>query len=270
MSIPEISSAQLKELMAEGAQKALFAQEKGDWKRTTKPDGTPVTTLDLELDELFCSRLPELLDIPVVSEEGDWQSLEGLSTFWCVDPLDGTYHYIRGSKDWALCVGLIWEGFPVLGALAAPAWGQTFFGAAGQGAELNGEPLILPQAPEPEDRMVLTSGAPSPRLQRLFHQLGLTLHESRGSVLKLAHLASGAGHFYPRFGVTSEWDTAAGQAVLEAMGGKVVDPRTFERLSYGKANFLNRGFLAWGPGVFTEEEVNSLQELVAQELKKPR
>ena len=204
----------------------------------------------------------------MVSEEGAWQEQGGLSSFWCVDPLDGTWHFIRGSQDFSLCVGLIWEGYPVAGALAAPAWGQIFSVVPGEGLQLNGEPLPAPTPPtRAAGRRALTSGEPSERLQDLFRLLHIGQHEKRGSVLKLAHLAEGRAHFYPRFGVTREWDTAAGQAILESVGGQVVQAANFERVSYGKKEFINSGFLAWGPGVFSESEIRRLKEAVAATLR---
>src|SRR5690606_35075876 len=100
------------------------------------------------------------------------------------------------------------------------------------------------------------------RLTDLFFHLGIERHPQRGSVIKLAQLGEGSGHLYPRFGVTREGATAAGQAVLEAQGGTLVDLRSFERLKYGKPEFLNRGFMAWAPGTFSPAEIETLKDLV--------
>jgi 3'(2'), 5'-bisphosphate nucleotidase len=207
LGLPNIAHDKLKQLIMDGAQMALKAQKDGSWERTLKSDSTPVTTLDLELHELLNTELPKILDVPVVSEEGAWEKQEGLSTFWCVDPLDGTKHFIQGSRDFALCVALVWDGYPILGALAGPAWGQFFYAYQGK-LEINGKVQSPLKAPAPRERVALISTEPSERLTDLFFHLGIEKHQKRGSVIKLAHLAEGQGHFYPRFGITREWDRA--------------------------------------------------------------
>ena len=229
----------------------VYAQDFSVYEKTDK---TPVTEADLAAERVIIEILKGAFpEIAIVSEE--LCEAEGLppmaSRFWAVDPLDGTREFIAKNGEFAVSIGLIENGRPVLGVVHGPAKGVTY-GAYGPGTALrwrNGgaaEPIAarLP----PEDGLVVAHSRSHENSRRLGEFLANYRVKARvqcGSALKFGLLASGEADLYPRFGTTMEWDTAGGQAILEAAGGRVV---TFAGmpLSYGKPGLKNDGFVAWG------------------------
>ena len=234
-----------------------------------KADDTPVTQADeaaqAALEGVLAEAAPE---IPVVSEEGriaaasvrrSWRRL------WLVDPLDGTKEYIRGGADFSVNVALCEAGVPWLGVIYAPVRDRLYYGAAGWGAYQlaaastsaleagSGSPLA-PAGPEARRIPVVVASTShfAANTERLVGRLraahgGLTLRRL-SSAIKLAMLAAGEADYYPRFGPTMEWDTAAGDALLRAVGGRIVQARTGRPLRYNKHDLHNPPFLALGPG----------------------
>jgi 3'(2'), 5'-bisphosphate nucleotidase len=225
-----------------------------DFSVYEKNDRTPVTEADLVAERVIVDILKSAFpDIPIVSEElVDSQGMPpAASRFWAVDPLDGTREFIAKNGEFAVSIGLIEDGRPILGVVHGPAKGVTY-GAHGPGTALrwrNGgaaEPIAA-RLPPPDGLVVAHS-----RSHENSRRLGEFLADYRvkesvqcGSALKFGLLAAGEADLYPRFGTTMEWDTAGGQAILEAAGGRVV---TFAGapLSYGKPGLKNDGFVAWG------------------------
>ncbi|HEY1261019.1 MAG TPA: 3'(2'),5'-bisphosphate nucleotidase CysQ [Stellaceae bacterium] len=219
-----------------------------------KSDKTPVTEADLAAERIIVALLRENHpDIPIVSEE--MVDAEGLppstSRFWVVDPLDGTREFIARNGEFAVLIGLVEEGRPVLGVVHGPAVGLTY-AACGPGTATRSrsggaaEP-IRARVP-PVDGLVVVhsrSHENSRRLGEFLQNYPVRQRRSCGSALKLGLLAAGEADLYPRFGTTMEWDTAAGQAVLEAAGGRV-ETIAGAPLRYGKPGLKNDGFLAWG------------------------
>jgi 3'(2'), 5'-bisphosphate nucleotidase len=221
---------------------------------TQKDDRTPVTAADLASEQAIVKILAEAFpDIPIVSEET--VPAAGFSSpasrFWCVDPLDGTREFIQRNGEFAVLVGLIEHGRPVLGVVHGPAAGVTYVAHGPATAMLRRdggafEP-IRARAPSPDGIVVVHSRSHenSRRLAEYFQDRPVIERRQCGSALKFGVLAAGEADIYPRFGTTMEWDTAAGQAVLEAAGGHVFgldgDP-----LTYGKPGLKNDGFVAWG------------------------
>lgn len=219
-----------------------------------KSDGSPVTAADEAAEAILIAGLRELTpDIPIVAEEqmagGHRHDLRQGAAFWCVDPLDGTRDFADGFADYVVCLGLIDNGYPVLGVLFAPATSVAWIGADGMAHRMEGGVHRLIRArPRPSNgpvALISRSNRDGPTLDRYLEAAGAIEKKTVGSALKFALIAEGAGDLYARFGATHEWDTAAGQAVLEAAGGAVVDDRG-ERLRYGKADFANGPFIARG------------------------
>ena len=221
---------------------------------TQKDDATPVTAADLASEQVIVEMLTSAYpDIPVVSEEtvpeGGFSS--PAARFWCVDPLDGTKEFIARNGEFAVLIGLIEHGRPVLGVVHGPAIGVTYV-AHGPGTAMRRrdgaefEP-IRARAPSPDGIVVVHSRSHenSRRLAEYFQGRPVVERKRCGSALKFGVLAAGEADLYPRFGTTMEWDTAAGQAVLEAAGGHVLD-LSGEPLAYGKPGLKNSGFVAWG------------------------
>jgi len=223
---------------------------------TQKEDRTPVTEADLASERAIIAILGEALpDIPIVSEETvpDQGFSSPASRFWCVDPLDGTKEFIARNDEFSVLIALIENGIPVLGVVHGPAIGVTYIGH-GPGTAMRrrdggGFEPIRARAPSQEGIVVIHSRSHenSRRLAEYFQNQNRPVIERKqcGSALKFGVLAAGEADFYPRFGTTMEWDTAAGQAVLEAAGGHVFG-LDGAALSYGKPGLKNDGFLAWG------------------------
>ena len=225
-----------------------------DFDVRQKADKTPVTEADLGAERIIIELLGAAFpDIPIFAEE--LVEAEGMppsaARFWVVDPLDGTREFVAKNGEFAVCIGLVEDGRPVLGVLHGPAVGLTYaaWGPGTATRQRNGgivEP-IQARAPSPDGLVVVHSRSHenSRRLGEFLQGYPVRSRVSCGSALKFGVIAAGEADLYPRFGTTMEWDTAAGQAILEAAGGRV---ETFagEPLSYGKPGLKNDGFIAWG------------------------
>ena len=226
---------------------------------TAKADRSPVTAADREAEALIVAGLRAATpDIPVIAEE---EIAAGIVTaagreHWQVDPLDGTKEFAAGLDSFAVNVGLVRDGRPVLGAVGVPAEGVVYGGIVGPGGEgrawkqdATGRHAIHARTPPAAGLTVLASRSHNLSLQveaalrALGRPVAQVIH--LGSAVKFCRIAEGAADYYPRFGPTMEWDTAAPQAVLEAAGGRIVD-ETGAPLRYGKPGFENPAFFAHG------------------------
>ncbi|HXE25658.1 MAG TPA: 3'(2'),5'-bisphosphate nucleotidase CysQ [Roseiarcus sp.] len=225
-----------------------------------KKDGSPVTSADHRAEAIICERLTSMVPMPpVCAEEAMAAGAEpGVAErFLLVDPLDGTREFLAGNGEFTINVALIERGAPVAGAVYAPAIGRLWVGGdtafvseARPGAPLPGEgsrrPIRTRRAPL--SLVALASRSHLDPQSESFLK-GLPIGETRfaGSSLKFCLIAEGEGDVYPRFAPTMEWDTAAGDAVLRAAGGAVLDP-SGRPLSYGKveSGLRNGPFIAWG------------------------
>jgi 3'(2'), 5'-bisphosphate nucleotidase len=230
---------------------------------TRKADGSPVTIADRDSEAIILAALARIAPgVPVVSEEAaaDGPLPRVGASFFLVDPLDGTKPYLRGEPHFTINVALIEDGSPVFGLVYAPAL-QDFWVTTGAGqaaaARLapSSEPAslaacgLVPLRTRMPDRNGLSALVSQRHLDKATERFleGYRIAERRAmsSSLKFGLLARGEADLYPRAGPTSEWDTAAGHAVLVAAGGSVT---TFDGqpLLYGKPRFHNPGFVAWG------------------------
>ena len=219
-----------------------------------KTDNTPVTEADLASERIIVALLTEAFpEIPIASEE--LVEAEGLppwaARFWAVDPLDGTKEFIARNDEFAVLIALVEDGIPVLGIVHGPALGVTY-AACGPGTatrQRNGAKpeQIHARIPPPDGLVVIHSRSHenSRRLAEFLERYPVRERKKCGSALKFGVIAAGEADLYPRFGTTMEWDTAAGQAILEAAGGRV-ETLAGAPLAYGKPGLKNDGFLAWG------------------------
>ena len=220
----------------------------------TKADASPVTVADRATDQLIVAALQELTpEIPVISEEAAAGSVPdiGGGRFWLVDPLDGTKEFINRRREFTVNIALIEDGRPVLGMVHAPALGATYAGAGAGTATAEvaaGGPRPVAARHAPADGLAVVasrSHANIPALESYLAGIRVESCKNLGSAIKFCLIASGEADLYPRFGRTMEWDTAAGQAVLEAAGGSV-RTLTGEPLRYGKPGLENPHFVARG------------------------
>jgi 3'(2'), 5'-bisphosphate nucleotidase len=218
----------------------------------TKQDQSPVTVADRAAEAIILAALARAAPgVPVIAEEevaaGRIPAHNDL--YFLVDPLDGTKEFIRGGDDYTVNIGLIEGGAPRLGVVFSPARSTLHTGVVGEGAWLDGgegqRPIRTRAQAEPPVAVASKSHfnqATADYLDRGARGCG---HIAIGSSLKFCVVAEGVADIYPRLSPTSEWDTAAGHAVLLAAGGCVDGPDGLP-LRYGKRAFLNRGFVATG------------------------
>ncbi|MEO7564694.1 MAG: 3'(2'),5'-bisphosphate nucleotidase CysQ [Sphingomicrobium sp.] len=221
----------------------------------SKRDSSPVTEADRAAELIILAALAKAAPgVPVIAEEevAAGRIPDFGATYFLVDPLDGTKEFVRGGDDYTVNIGLIEEGSPTLGVVYAPATGTLFGGSVGVGAWRDsgtGRRAISTRERGPTLVAVASKSHFSQPTADYLEAVGARDHVSVGSSLKFCIVAEGKADIYPRLGPTSEWDTAAGHAVLLAAGG-LVDGPDGAPLVYGKKTFLNRAFVAssgWRP-----------------------
>ena len=220
-----------------------------------KDDRSPLTAADLAAHHCILAGLERLTpDIPVLSEESaeDVPTLmrRQWSRLWLVDPLDGTREFVKRNGEFTVNIALIDAGVPILSVVQAPVTGVVWHAQRGVGAfrrDCDAEVALHSRRPAIEPlRVAVSRSHRDARTDALMQRMGPTQPMSLGSSLKFCELAEGGMDVYPRFGPTSEWDTAAGQCVLEAAGGIVVDPRGRPLRYNQRDTVLNGDFLAIG------------------------
>ncbi len=229
-----------------------------------KDDESPVTRADRDAEKVLLAALKDLApDIPIVSEEtaADRNAPVG-RLFFLVDPLDGTKEFIKQRTDFTVNVALIEDGFPCFGIVYAPAREllavteadgvaiEASMPPSPVGADLNALPStrLHAKTPNPAALTALVSLSHlDEKTEDFLKGFNVSERASAGSSVKFLEIARGNADVYPRLGPTMEWDTAAGQAVLEAAGGHVVDKKG-ARFAYGKTDkgLKNPSFVAWG------------------------
>jgi 3'(2'), 5'-bisphosphate nucleotidase len=245
--------------LAEGAREAgeaILEIVRRGFEVESKHDASPVTEADRAAELIILGMLARAAPgIPVIAEE---QVAAGHipahdETYFLVDPLDGTKEFVRGGNDYTVNIGLIEHGTPKLGVVYAPATGRLHGGTMGDGAWLDEGQGRASISTRPRDQMTTAVASKSHLNQATIDYLeaavGKCDYVSVGSSLKFCILAEGKADIYPRAAPTSEWDTAAGHAILLAAGG-LVDGPDGAGLRYGKRAFLNRAFVAtsgWKP-----------------------
>jgi 3'(2'), 5'-bisphosphate nucleotidase len=239
--------------LAEEAGRAILGHYAAGAGAETKADGTPVTAADTDAEAIILAGLARLAPgIPAVGEEmmaAGARPAVG-RRFWLVDPMDGTKEFLARTGEFTVNIALVEDGAPVLGVIHAPVAGDTYVGGPA-GAflrEAHGAQTRLVARAVPASALVGVASrrhAVGGRTDLRLAELGCTERRNVGSSLKFCLIARGEADVYVRYGETCEWDTAAGQAILEAAGGRVEDLQG-RRLAYGKPGFLNTGFVAWG------------------------
>jgi len=248
-------------LIASRAAAAILAVPRPALGRRDKADTSPVTAADEASETIILEGLGRLLPgVPVISEETTNGRAVVPAAGCClvVDPLDGTREFLAGLDEYVVNVALVENGVPLAGVVAAPARGLIWRGRAGKGAErltfAPGAASTSPEArvpirtrayPETGARVLVSRSHLDPATAAYVDRLARPERIACGSALKFCLLAEGTADIYPRLGPTSEWDVAAGHAVLLAAGGDVRRPGGAP-LRYGAADHLISGFIAVG------------------------
>jgi 3'(2'), 5'-bisphosphate nucleotidase len=239
--------------IVESAGEAIMKVYDGAFAVQRKDDNSPLTLADLESQRVIIEGLKTITpDIPILSEESaaaPWGERQRWRELWIVDPLDGTREFVKRNGEFTVNIALVVEHEPLLGIVSAPAQQLTFWGIAGGGAftSARGQATrrIHTVAPQRPLRVVGSRSHLSAQTAEYLARLPPHVMTGVGSSLKFCLLAEGNAELYPRFGPTSEWDTAAGQAVLEAAGGHVTR-MDGHRLRYNcRESVINGDFVAF-------------------------
>lgn len=252
---------QLKRIVCEAGDAIMHCyDDPARWNTQQKSNDTPVTAADLAAQSCLVQGLQSLTpELPILSEEdllADWATRQQWQKYWLLDPLDGTREFLQRNGEFTVNVALIEAGKPQLGLVYAPALETLYWGSPALGAwrsQRLGAAEAIHVRPPGDTLQLLTSRRHSQRETEALQILitaGVcsSLHsQCMGSSLKLCRIAEGEADLYLRLAPTSEWDTAAAQAVLEAAGGQLVRVPEFTPLTYNdKASVENPGFLATG------------------------
>src|SRR5437762_4892407 len=246
---------------------AILAVNRAAMKVDGKLDGSPVTEADLAADRIIGEGLARLVpEVPALSEEHVHPAKPPYrGSFFLIDPLDGTKEFVAGRNEFTVNLALVTNGTPLLGIIGAPALGLIWRGLVGCGAERlqmeatrigPAEPIHTRQIPKRGDSWIaaVSRSHGDPRSEAFIASRPGAIRERLGSAIKFGRLAEGAADIYPRLAPTSEWDVAAGHAVVTAAGGKVPDAKG-ARLRFGESQdgFIVPEFIAWGdPSAATE------------------
>jgi 3'(2'), 5'-bisphosphate nucleotidase len=236
------------------AGRAIMAVYVQDFAVEHTDDDSPLTQADLASHRLIVEGLRRLTpDIPVLSEEDadiPWSVRRAWPRHWLVDPLDGTREFVKKNGEFTVNIALVENGRPVLGVVYAPVFDYLLHAEAGAAARLRegGRDIdVVTRRPATAPLRVAASRSHlDPRTAAALERMGESERHGLGSSLKFCRIAEGRIDVYPRFGPTSEWDTAAAQCVLEAAGGAVLrldgQPLDYNR----KESILNPDFIALG------------------------
>ncbi len=241
--------------LARDAASAILGIYDSEFAVQHKDDDSPLTAADLAAHRCIVDGLARITpNIPVLSEESahevptemrrQWRRL------WLVDPLDGTREFVKRNGEFTVNIALIDDGVAVFGVVQAPVTGELWHGGDGLGAfrrEGDRDTTLRVRAPATGPLHVAASRSHrDTRTQAFIGRMGETQPLGLGSSLKFCKLAEGTLDVYPRFGPTSEWDTAAGQCVLEGAGGAVLDPQGRPFRYNQRERILNGDFIALG------------------------
>jgi 3'(2'), 5'-bisphosphate nucleotidase len=236
-----------------------------------KPDGSPVTEADSRAEAIILERLAPI-GLPILAEESvaAGRIPELGARFFVVDPLDGTREFLKRNGEFTVNIALCEAGRPILGVVIAPVSGASYWGGEGEAlggtlenGAIHGHHRITTDSHGPL-RIVASRSHGHPAIRALCEKMQVVAGVSVGSSLKFGLLATGAAQLYPRFGPTSEWDTAAGQAVLEAAGGVVLNLEGAP-LTCGHADrkFLNGPFVAAASPALAHTAIAEIRRLSA-------
>ena len=240
------------------ASKAIMEQYANSYTIETKSDGSLITSVDLLADEIIRHSLKNSL-IPVLSEESviPFETRKNWSTLWCVDPLDGTSSFVKRTNEFCVNIALIENQHAVLGVIASPTEEILLMGSLETGAFII--PFGLLQLPNTwksipkittlplELTVSCGNGSHSSKTLKFLRSYTSTStlnYVRKSAALKFFDLATNISQLYPCFSPTMEWDIAAGQAILEAIGGSVLHAESGKKLIYNKANLRNPYFIA--------------------------
>ncbi len=251
----------MRRLALEAGDKIMEIYGQDDFDVKAKSDDSPVTAADEAADAIISAGLRDAFpDVMLVTEEQAASHAQRADTFLIVDPLDGTKEFIHRRGDFTVNIAYVEEGVPTRGVVYAPAKDRMFYTLADGSAVEEDGPFEKNTAggtrkisvAKSDNAALMVVASKSHRDQATDDYIGkyaVKDSKSAGSSLKFCLVATGEADIYPRVGRTMEWDTAAGHAVLNGAGGKVVRFDDHAPLRYGKEGYANPFFIAYSPAV---------------------
>lgn len=241
-------------VIAREAAAAILAVYENAFEVESKSDASPLTAADMAAHHIIVDGLARLTpEWPVLSEEAadiPWETRRHWGRYWLVDPLDGTREFVKRNGEFTVNIALIDQNVPVFGVVLAPVGGALWHGVLGQQAyRRDGETDVQLRTRAPASaplRVAASRSHRDARTEALLARIGDSETIGLGSSLKFCRIAEGSLDVYPRFGPTSEWDTAAAQCVLEAAGGAVLAPDGRAFRYNRRETLLNGDFIALG------------------------
>ncbi len=255
----------------EGAREIMSVYAKDDFGVQLKSDESPLTEADLRSNKVIEAHL-SVTNIPILSEEGaeiNYEDRKNWTQLWIVDPLDGTKEFVKRNGEFTVNIALAKQSYPVMGVIFAPVLGCLYWGDQ-SGAFKSQLPvdwiaistktiiaeMDVLRLPNPLPAITTMVASKSHFTKETAEYIELLKEKereielvSRGSALKMCLVAEGLAQLYPRLGPTMEWDTAAGQAIIEAAGGHLFDWGTKKRMHYNRPELRNGWFLCVGKGI---------------------
>lgn len=242
------------------ASKVIMEVYQTDFLAAQKEDGSPVTKADIESSKVIAKHLAET-EIPITGEELEptpFEIREKWTENWCVDPLDGTRMFLRKNGEFSVNIAHIKNGKAVFGIIASPTNEEILFGGKNYGTfitsfdSINSPGAWKAMHPQPELNNPVTvmcsrsytHGSGFKYMQILESMFGELVYLRKGSAMKFFELVTGDADIYTRFAPTMEWDIAAGHAIMEGIGGNVVDVSHNNPLKYNKESLFNPSFIA--------------------------
>jgi len=241
--------------IAREAGKKILEIYQSDYTIEHKEDNTPLTTADLAADKIILTALEELTpEIPVLTEESEhipFTTRQRWQRYWLVDPLDGTREFIKRNGEFTVNIALIENHKSILGVITAPVLDTEYFawqdGGAYKKVATQPPEKICTRKADPDNLVIAGSRShSSEKLKTYLQKLGNVELLSVGSSLKSCMVAEGSVDLYPRLGLTSEWDTAAAQCIVEQAGGHMTQTNTSEIRYNTKDSLLNPEFFVFG------------------------
>jgi len=228
-----------------------------DFKIEFKNDNSPLTKADIRSNEIITESLKDLfLEIPILSEENGevpYNNRKNWEYFWLIDPLDGTKEFVKKNGEFTVNMALIHKDTPVLGVIYAPVLGILYYAQKEKGVfkqEKNKRPRRLPIYNHIHNDILKVIVSKSHYNQETINFVNNLKNQYKkiefiniGSSLKFCLIAEGKADIYPRLAPTMEWDTAAGQAIIEQAGGEILEFKAQTPLKYNKQNLLNPYFI---------------------------
>ena len=256
--------------ISKNAGEAIMGIYESDFSINTITDQSPLTKADLLSNIIICQSLKEITpEIPILSEEScdiPYQERMKWKQYWLVDPLDGTKEFIKKNGEFTVNIALINKNRPVFGVIHSPVLNETYWGSEDYGSFMQ----IKDQDPESirvsknitEIIRVISSRSHKDNNEISFlNRIGNHTSLSIGSSLKFCYLAKGQVDIYPRFGKTSEWDIAAGDAILSYAGGRVIDKNNSIFSYNSKESLINESFFAFGDKGIGERFTNEFIDI---------